>query len=96
MSLDFLRTTVSFSEARAIEIDRLCAARGMTRTALIRDAVNAYLDPNAGAQANLERMAMMLEFTHVAVDILIRKQAPDRRDEILTTVHERMEMYHAK
>lgn len=40
-------------------------------------------------------MAMTSEFSQVAVDILIRKLAPDRRDDLIATVDERMELYHA-
>jgi metal-responsive CopG/Arc/MetJ family transcriptional regulator len=96
MSLKFLRTSIAFGEARALQIDQLCETQGITRTAMIRDAVNAYLDRQGQGTLNTERMAMTSEFTQAAVDILIREQAPERRDEIIATVEQRMELYHAK
>lgn len=95
MSLEYLRATVSFDEAMAERIDKVCSARGISRRAFVRTAIHDFLEREAGSSANLNRIAMMSEFTQVAVDILIREQAPDRREDILATVQERMERYHA-
>jgi Arc/MetJ-type ribon-helix-helix transcriptional regulator len=95
MEQKFLRTSVQLSEHHLRRVDDHCIVKGTTRSAVLRDALNAYLEQQENPKANFERMAMTLEFTQVAIDILIRKQAPDRRDDILTTVDERMELYHA-
>jgi metal-responsive CopG/Arc/MetJ family transcriptional regulator len=95
MSITFLKTSISLSEARVRQLDEVCVERGTTRASLLRDAIHEFLERNSSGSANFKRMAMMTEFTQVAVDILIREQAPDRREDILATVQERMERHHA-
>jgi metal-responsive CopG/Arc/MetJ family transcriptional regulator len=95
MARKYLETTVGFDERLACELNKICTQRGKSRATIIREAVDAYIDPRAAAKANFERMAMTLEFTQVAIDVLIRKLALDRRDDILVTVDERMELYHS-
>jgi metal-responsive CopG/Arc/MetJ family transcriptional regulator len=96
MKTNYLRTTVLLSEARMRQLDEHCAGQGTTRSGIIRDAISSYLDRPSGSDTNFTRIASLSEFTQAAVDILIREQAPDRRDEILATVEERMERYHAQ
>lgn len=38
---------------------------------------------------------MLREFSQVALDILIREHVPEYRDELLATVKQRMETFHA-
>jgi metal-responsive CopG/Arc/MetJ family transcriptional regulator len=96
MAKKFTKITVNLTDDRIQQLDARCAENGTIRSAVIREAVNAYLDGREGGITNFGRIAMTSEFTQVAVDILIREQAPDRRDEILATVEERMEQYHAQ
>ena len=77
------------------QMDAFSLNKGTTRSSVIRDAVHDYLDRQPSSEANLKRIAMMTEFAQVALDILIRELAPDRREDILATVQERMERYHA-
>lgn len=90
------RTTVSFDDASIGKIDALCERKKTTRSAVIRKAVDAYLDRQSTPPENSKRAAMLREFTQVALDVLIREQAPERREEILATVQDRMERYHAQ
>jgi metal-responsive CopG/Arc/MetJ family transcriptional regulator len=92
----YKRATIHIAEDRLQQLDARCAEKGTTRAAVIRDAISAYLDRQPGSDTNFSRIASLSEFTQAAVDILIREQAPDRRDEILATVEERMERYHAQ
>ena len=78
------------------QIDAIARDRGITRTAVIRDAVSAYLLRSVGPSADQRRMATLAEFTQAAVDILIRQQAPDKREEIILTVDQRMERFHGQ
>ncbi len=96
MNIKHVRTTIAIAEPQAHQLDMLSVERGVTRSAIIRDAIHDYLKRSDQQNANLGRMAMTSEFTQIAVDILIREQAPERRDEILATVEERMERYHAQ
>jgi metal-responsive CopG/Arc/MetJ family transcriptional regulator len=92
---NYLKTSISLSEARVRQLDLICAARGTTRASVIREAIHAYLEHDLRRSVDFKRLAMVSEFTQVAVDILIREQAPERRDDILATVQERMGQYHA-
>ncbi len=93
--MSFLRMSISFSETQAHQVDQLCALRGMTRSRFVRDAIEVYLAQQSARTASLERIAMTSEFTQVAVDIMISEQMPERREDILATVQDRMEKYHA-
>ena len=95
MSRKFLETSVGFTEAEAARLAQACALRGLNRTQLIRNAINDYIERGNNAAANLNRIAMTAEFTQVAVDIMISEQMPERREDILATVQDRMEKYHA-
>ena len=77
-------------------IDAIARDRGITRTAVIRDAMTQYLLRSVGPSADQRRMATLAEFTQAAVDILIRQQAPDKREEIILTVDQRMERFHGQ
>lgn len=96
MSQNFVRTSVLFNADRVAQIDKFCLDSGTTRSALIREAVDAYLDRRSSLPENPKRVAMLREFNQVALDVLIREQAPERREEILATVQDRMERYHAQ
>ena len=76
------------------QIDQCSLEKGTTRSAVLRDAVQGYLDRQLGSP-DAKRSAMLCEYTQVAVDVLIREQAPERREEIMATVQDRMERYHA-
>lgn len=91
----YLKTSVSLSEDRVRQLDAACTEQGTTRASLIRTAVHEFLDRETGKRTNFGRLAMTSEFTQVAVDILIREQMPERREDILATVQDRMEKYHA-
>lgn len=95
MSRQFLEFSVGFNEPDAARLTEACRLRGINRTALIRTAVSEYLDRHESVAANFKRIAMMTEFTQLAVDILVREQAPNRREDIVAAVQERMERYHA-
>ena len=78
------------------QVDAISRDRGITRNAVIRDAVAQYLTRPVGVSLDLGRIAMLNEFIQAAVDILIRQQAPDKREEIILTVEQRMERFHGQ
>ena len=93
--MSLLRMSISFSETQVHRVDQLCDLRGTTRSHVVRDAIELYLAQQGARSASLERIAMTSEFTQVAVDIMISEQMPERREDILATVQDRMEKYHA-
>lgn len=90
------RITLAMPAVVYEQIDAIARDRGITRTAVIRDAVSAYLLRSVGPSSDQHRMATLAEFTQAAVDILIRQQAPDKREEIILTVDQRMERFHGQ
>jgi metal-responsive CopG/Arc/MetJ family transcriptional regulator len=96
MAKKFTKITVNLADDRIKQLDALCAVNGSIRSAVIRKAIDAFLDRPDGVITNFGRIAKISEFTQVAVDILINEQAPDRRDDIIATVEERMKQYHAQ
>jgi metal-responsive CopG/Arc/MetJ family transcriptional regulator len=92
----FLRTSVHLSEVHFNELDRLCRSKGMTRSSMIRDALNVYFEREAQPKVNFARIAMTSEFAQIGVDILIRQLPPSKRDDLIATLAERMELYHSE
>ena len=91
-----IRRSLSLPSAVYGEIVALSRERGITPNAVIRDAVAQYLTRSVSPSADPGRMATLAEFTQAAVDILIRQQAPDKREEIILTVEQRMERFHGQ
>ena len=95
MNKPVIRTTLAMPADVYSQIDAISRDRGVTRNAVIRDAIGHYLTRNDGS-ASLSRIATTTEFTQAAVDVLLRHQAPETRDEILLTVEQRMGMFHGQ
>ena len=95
MKQNYIRTSVGFSAALIRQIDAFCAEQRIARPDLIRDAVGHYLTRKEGSPS-LSRIATTTEFTQAAVDVLLRHQAPETRDEILLTVEQRMGLFHGQ
>ncbi len=96
MKKPLVRTTLAMPASVYDQVDAISRDRGVTRNAVIRDAVAQYLTRPAGVSLDLGRIAMLNEFIQAAVDILIRQQAPDKREEIILTVEQRMERFHGQ
>lgn len=76
-------------------IDRLAARNGLSRSAMIRLALRSYAHDAEVAGASQKRVARTIEYTQLAVDVIIRDQYPDVREKILAETDKRMEQYHA-
>ncbi|MFZ4748676.1 MAG: hypothetical protein ACOYLK_17635 [Sphingomonas sp.] len=88
---------MGFTEAKAARLTQACSLRGVNRTQLICNAVNDYINRgnNAATPENPKRVAMLCEFTQVALDILICEQVPERREEVPATVQDRIERFYS-
>ena len=76
-------------------LDNVGAGTGLSRMTLIRRAVDEFIARETGAEAKFNRMAMLAEFSQLALDTLIREQVPDKHRELVLTVKQRMESHHA-
>jgi hypothetical protein len=77
--------------------DRLRVAAddaGITKSELVRSAVEHYLAFRSGQSWNPNRIAELVEYSQMAVDQMLLKLAPETRDEIIEAVDIRMEQYH--
>jgi metal-responsive CopG/Arc/MetJ family transcriptional regulator len=77
--------------------DRLRAVAddsGITKSELIRSAIEHYLAFRSGQSWNPNRIAELVEYSQMAVDQMLLKLAPETRDEIIEAVDIRMEQYH--
>ena len=96
MKQELTRFTLAMPADVYEKIGVLSRDRGITRTAIIRDALTEYLLRSVGPSSDQRRMATLAEFTQAALDILIRQQAPEKREEIILTVDQRMERFHGQ
>ena len=75
-------------------LDELSRSRGQTRAEVLRLALDTFLHSPDAPKANLNRIAQTTEFMQIALDLLVSRDMPERRDAILTTVAQRMEQLH--
>jgi metal-responsive CopG/Arc/MetJ family transcriptional regulator len=92
MKFQTITTRVESDQLR--RFDALSRARGQTRAEVVRIALDSYLHMSTAAPANLNRIAQTTEFMQIALDLLVSRDMPDKRDAIITTVAQRMEELH--
>ena len=89
-----VQTSIRLPVGSVEKLDEIGTRIGCHRGTLIRRAVEEFiareLDPTA-----YNRMAMLAEFSQLALDTLVRDHVPDKHQEILQTVKRRMETFHA-
>jgi hypothetical protein len=92
MKFQTITTRVESDQLR--RFDALSRARGQTRAEVVRIALDSYLHMSTAAPANLNRIAQTTEFMQIALDLLVSRDMPDKRDAVITTVAQRMEELH--
>jgi metal-responsive CopG/Arc/MetJ family transcriptional regulator len=75
-------------------LDAICKIRGHSRAQAVRSAVEMFVRSPEWAPANFNRIAQTTEFMQIALDLLVSRDMPDKRDAIITTVAQRMEELH--
>ena len=88
------RVTVRFTPDLTKLVEDWCGANSITASRLIRDALHLYFDIKAGRAFDPQRMAIICEYTQLVADEWVKKNAPDRRDEFLSVVDQRLERHH--
>ena len=88
------RVTLRLSYANTEKLDAASRACGRPRNQLIHTAIENFLANQNAAPANLNRIAQTTEFMQIALDLLVSRDMPEKRDAILTTVAQRMEQLH--
>ncbi|MEH6758894.1 MAG: CopG family transcriptional regulator [Parasphingorhabdus sp.] len=97
---DTIRTTVRLPSSIQQQIEALARARGISGVDVVRSAIEEYLqrvetDRESGG-INLQRLALITEFSQAGVDVLLRQLPANKRDEVIRTVEQRMEQFHGQ
>ena len=71
-------------------------ANSVTASDVCRDALRVYFEVRSGKAFDPQRMAIICEYTQLVADEWVKKNAPDRREELLATVDARLERHHGR
>lgn len=92
MKFQTITTRIESDQIR--RLDALSRSRGQTRAEVLRIALDTYLHASNAAPANLNRIAQTTEYLQVAVDLIVSRDMPEKRDLIISTVATRMDQIH--
>lgn len=90
------RIAVRLSPEAVDEIQAFCKAHRVSTSTLVRDALSHYFAVKSGKAFDPQRMAVLCEFTQLVADEWVRKNVPEKREEFLTAVDERLARHHGK
>ena len=86
--------TVKLSDATTQELTNLARQSELTKSEIIRAAVDQYLEFQSGRSANPRRIAELMEYSQMILDHLLEQSDPSLRDNIIDNVALRMAKYH--
>lgn len=86
--------TTRLSDAVSEELAELARKSRLTKSEIIRDAIEQYLAFKSGKGWDPHRAAEVVEFCQLALDQWVKTNHPDLRDRILDATVRRMEKYH--
>ena len=75
-------------------LDAMARERNVATDALIASAIESFVASANLMTASQRRLARLNEFTHLALDVIIREQFPEYRDRLIATTDQRLEQYH--
>lgn len=94
--MEFHRRSVALSPSAWFALNELAKSEGITKSELVRRIVNSFLTDRDRPQFNPQRMAIICEYVQLVADEWVRKNAPDRRDELLAMVDARLDRHHGR
>ena len=86
--------TLRLPASLAERLDAYAAASGSTKSEVIRAAVDQYLGFHAGRGANPNRVAELCEFNQLVLDLILRRDFPDKREAVMDALNSRLDKYH--
>ena len=95
MKQNYYRTTILIPDAVNRELDRLAVEIDVPKAAIVRHAIQAFLDQDANA-ANLRRIAWATEACQVALEHIISISAPEKQGHLDSLVRQRMDDHHRR
>ena len=70
------------------------ASRNISRSKLLRIAIERFLDDLSGSSEQDRRRQFSAEYTFLALDLMVQREYPEVHDELLTEAERRMEVFH--
>lgn len=94
MSSTLKHCSVRFDPQKYDRILAIARERDCKPSDVIRSAVDSYLSSNDLLSASHRRVARLIEFIQIAIDVMVREQYPEYRDRLVAEADKRLEQYH--
>lgn len=88
------RTTISLSRDLVHRLDEEAREQGRPRSDIIRNALDRFFADGARTRASASRIAQTTEYMQIALDLIVSRDMPEKRDAIIATVAQRLEQFH--
>lgn len=88
--------TIKLSEHVTQQIAEVAVRLGVTKSEVIRAAIVHYLEFHAGRGANPNRVAELVEFNQLVIDLILKRDFPDLREKVLDAVDSRLGKFHGR
>lgn len=92
---DEVRLTVRIPRDLANGVEKVQAARGLTPSIILRDALTLYLEAFAGSTEAERRRQFSSEYLFLGIDLLIQRQFPDAHEALMAEADRRVEALYA-
>lgn len=88
--------SVRFDQELVSRLENIASVQNRSVADVLRSAIEAYvLNQNALTESQ-QRQLRVMEFLQLALDVIIREQFPDFRDQIVANTDKRMSQYHGQ
>ena len=94
--MEFHRRSVALSPETWASLTKIAKEEGITTSELVRRVLILFLGDRDRPQFNAQRMAIICEYMQLVADEWVKTHAPDRRDEFLSVVDQRLERHHGR
>lgn len=88
--------TIKLSDHVSQLVAEVAGRAGVTKSEVIRAAIEQYLDFHAGRGANPNRVAELAEFNQLVLDQILKREFPDLREQVLDAVDKRLGKFHGR
>ena len=87
--------SVRLPAAVAEAANAAAAARNISRSKLLRIAIEHFVDGLSGVSEQDRRRQFASEYTFLALDLMVQREYPEVHHELLNEAERRMEVFHA-
>ncbi|MCW2393529.1 ribbon-helix-helix protein, CopG family [Sphingobium sp. B11D3A] len=86
--------TFKASPDLATRLSARSAETGLSRSEVIRSALEFYFQHQEGRAANPGRLALVCEYSQLILEVWLAQNAPERREELVSAARGRIEKFH--